>query len=69
MGVESQVLTDGVTYFRIVAIPSIFISLMFTFGSILRAAGDTKTPYGSSLWINIIHIGLDQHINFSGCLE
>lgn len=35
MGAESKVLTDGVTYFRIVAIPSIFISLMFTFGSIL----------------------------------
>lgn len=59
MGAESTVLADGVTYFRIVAIPSIFISLMFTFGSILRAAGDTKTPMKVSWWINLIHIGVD----------
>jgi putative MATE family efflux protein len=59
MGAESNVLADGVTYFQIVAIPSIFISLMFTFGSILRAAGDTKTPMKVSWWINFIHIGLD----------
>lgn len=59
MGAEGKVLTDGVTYFRIVAIPSIFISLMFTFGSILRAAGDTKTPMKVSWWINLLHIGLD----------
>ncbi len=64
MGAESQILTAGVTYFRIVAIPSIFISLMFTFGSILRAAGDTKTPMKVSLWINIIHIGLDYILIF-----
>jgi putative MATE family efflux protein len=59
MGAESSVLADGVNYFRIVAIPSIFISLMFTFGSILRAAGDTKTPMKVSWWINFIHIALD----------
>ncbi|PLR76048.1 MATE family efflux transporter [Bacillus sp. V3-13] len=59
MGAEPQVLADGVTYFRIVAVPSIFISLMFIFGSILRASGDTKTPMKISVWINIIHIGLD----------
>jgi putative MATE family efflux protein len=59
MGAESQVLVDGVTYFRIVGVPSIFISLMFTFGSILRASGDTKTPMKVSWWINIVHIGLD----------
>jgi putative MATE family efflux protein len=59
MGAESNVLSDGSSYFRIVAIPSIFISLMFTFGSILRAAGDTKSPMKVSWWINFIHIGLD----------
>ncbi len=64
MGAESKVLTDGVTYFSIVAIPSIFISLMFTFGSILRAAGDTKTPMKVSWWINLIHIGLDYVLIF-----
>ncbi|MEG6521926.1 MATE family efflux transporter [Desulfotomaculum sp. 1211_IL3151] len=64
MGAESKVLTDAVAYFRIVAIPSIFITLMFTFGSILRATGDTKTPLKVSCWINLIHIGLDYVLIF-----
>ncbi|WP_445505964.1 MATE family efflux transporter [Niallia sp. 03190] len=64
MGAESKVLADGITYFRIVAIPSIFISLMFIFGSILRASGDTKTPMKVSWWINFIHIGLDYVLIF-----
>jgi putative MATE family efflux protein len=64
MGAESNVLADGVTYFKIVGIPSVFIALMFTFGSILRAAGDTKTPMKVSWWINILHIGLDYILIF-----
>ncbi|WP_045519399.1 MATE family efflux transporter [Neobacillus niacini] len=64
MGAESEVLADGAAYFKIVAIPSIFISLMFTLGSILRAAGDTKTPMKVSWWINILHIGLDYLLIF-----
>lgn len=64
MGAKSNVLADGITYFRIVAIPSIFISLMFIFGSILRASGDTKTPMKVSWWINFIHIGLDYLLIF-----
>jgi putative MATE family efflux protein len=64
MGAESEVLDLSVTYFKIVAIPSIFISLMFTFGSILRASGDTKTPMKVSWWINILHIGLDYLLIF-----
>jgi putative MATE family efflux protein len=64
MGAESEVLEQSVTYFKIVAIPSIFISLMFTFGSILRASGDTKTPMKVSWWINILHIGLDYILIF-----
>lgn len=64
MGAESKVLADGITYFRIVAIPSIFISLMFIFGSILRASGDTKTPMKVSWWINLIHIVLDYVLIF-----
>lgn len=64
MGAEPKVLELGVTYFRIVAVPSIFISLMFIFGSILRASGDTKTPMMVSFGINIIHIGLDYFLIF-----
>jgi putative MATE family efflux protein len=64
MGAESNVLKDSITYFRIVGIPSVFISLMFIFGSILRASGDTKTPMNVTWWINVIHIGLDYILIF-----
>jgi putative MATE family efflux protein len=64
MGAESNVLRDGSIYLQIVGIPSVFISLMFNFGSILRAAGDTKTPMKVSWWINLIHIGLDYVLIF-----
>lgn len=40
---EKIKINNGVTYFRIVAVPSIFISLMTLLGSILRSAGYTKT--------------------------
>ncbi|MFD1776150.1 MATE family efflux transporter [Paenibacillus rhizophilus] len=64
MGAEPHVLADSVVYFRIVAVPSIFISLMTVFGSILRAAGDTKTPMKVGLWINMVHIALDYVLIF-----
>ena len=64
MGASSEVISDGITYFRIVAVPSIFISFMTIFGSILRASGDTKTPMKVGLWINLIHIGLDYVLIF-----
>ncbi len=37
---------------------------MFTFGSILRSAGDTKTPMKVSLWINLLHIVFDYFLIF-----
>ncbi|PRS26227.1 MATE family efflux transporter [Bacillus sp. RJGP41] len=64
MGAEGDVLAAGITYFQIVAIPSVFISLMFIFGSILRASGDTKTPMKVSWWINVLHVGLDYILIF-----
>ncbi|WP_223068000.1 MATE family efflux transporter [Paenibacillus caui] len=64
MGAEPAVLESGVIYFRIVAVPSIFISLMTIFGSILRSAGDTKTPMKVGLWINLLHIVLDYILIF-----
>jgi putative MATE family efflux protein len=45
-------------YFQIVAVPSIAISLMTIFGSILRSAGDTRSPMKVGLWINLLHIVL-----------
>jgi Na+-driven multidrug efflux pump len=43
LGAEPHLLSDGVVYFRIVAVPSVFISLMTVFG-VLHSACDTKNP-------------------------
>ncbi len=55
MGIKDDVLKNGALYFRIVGIPSIFMSLMFVLSAILRGAGDTKSPMKVSIGINIIH--------------
>ncbi|MBM7578524.1 MULTISPECIES: MATE family efflux transporter [Jeotgalibacillus] len=59
MGIEDDVLQAGSTYFRIVAIPSIFMSLMFVLSAILRGVGDTKSPMKISIMINIVNAVLD----------
>lgn len=64
MGADQEVLQKGALYFRIVAIPSVLLSLTFVLGSILRATGDTKSPMKVSLWINIIHVALDYVLIF-----
>ncbi|QJC52346.1 MATE family efflux transporter [Paenibacillus albicereus] len=64
MGADDAVVREGVIYFRIVAGPAIFLSLMTVFGSILRASGDTKTPMKVGLWINLVHIVLDYVLIF-----
>ncbi|EWG10041.1 MATE family efflux transporter [Cytobacillus firmus] len=64
MGIEADVLEAGSLYFRIVGIPSIFMSLMFVLSAILRGAGDTKTPMKVSIMINIINAVLDYVLIF-----
>ncbi|MFT4413401.1 MATE family efflux transporter [Bacillus sp. UMB0728] len=59
MGIENSVLNQGVMYFKIVAIPSVLISLMFGLSSILRGTKDTKTPMKVTIFINIVNIILD----------
>ncbi|WP_154319722.1 MATE family efflux transporter [Metabacillus idriensis] len=64
MGVEDQVLSSALTYFKIVSIPSILISLMFVLGSILRGTGDTKSPMKVSIMINLLNIALNYVLIF-----
>lgn len=64
MGTTDEVTAIAATYFKIVGIPSFLIALMFTFGSILRAAGDTITPMKVGVWMNIIHLVLDYILIF-----
>lgn len=64
MGVETAVLQAGTIYFKIVGIPSIVMALMFTLSSILRGAGDTKSPMKVSIVVNIVNIVLDYVLIF-----
>ena len=64
MGAESRVIAEGAVYLRIVGTPSVFISLMLIFGSILRATGNTRAPMNVALWMNILHIALDYLLIF-----
>lgn len=64
MGIEADVLVLGALYFRIVGIPSIFMSLMFVLSAILRGAGDTKSPMMVSIIINVINVVLDYVLIF-----
>lgn len=64
MGVEENVLSAGVVYFRIVAIPSIFMAYMFVLSSILRGVGDTKSPMKASILANGVNAVLDYILIF-----
>lgn len=64
MGVEREVLEAGSIYFKIVGIPSVVMALMFTLSSILRGAGDTKSPMKVSIVVNVVNIVLDYVLIF-----
>ncbi len=64
MGIEDNVLEAGSIYFRIVAIPSVFMSLMFVLSAVLRGAGDTRAPMKASILINIVYGVLDYILIF-----
>lgn len=64
MGTGPDILADAVIYFQISAVPSLFLSLMTIFGSVLRSAGDSRSPMIVGIWINVIHIGLDYILIF-----
>ncbi|MGE6489775.1 MATE family efflux transporter [Paenisporosarcina sp. NPDC076898] len=59
MGIEDNVLEAGEIYFKIVAIPSVLMSLMFVLSAVLRGAGDTRAPMKVIILINIVHGVLD----------
>ncbi|WP_442600066.1 MATE family efflux transporter [Neobacillus sp. D3-1R] len=64
MGADKEVLEVGTTYFRMVATPSILISMMYTIGAILRGSGDTKAPMRVGVQMNIVHFVLDYVLIF-----
>lgn len=64
MGASQDVIKVGASYFRIIATPSILISMMYTVGAILRGSGDTKTPMRVGIIMNVVHIILDYVLIF-----
>lgn len=64
MGIEDNVLEAGVIYFKIVAIPSVFMSLMFVLSAVLRGVGNTRAPMKASILINIVNGVLDYILIF-----
>ncbi|SDZ76293.1 putative efflux protein, MATE family [Thalassobacillus cyri] len=64
MGIEENVLAAGSLYFRIVAIPSIFMAFMFVLSAILRGAGNTKAPMYVAIFANLVNAALDYFLIF-----
>ncbi|UPM56134.1 MATE family efflux transporter [Gottfriedia acidiceleris] len=69
MGADKDVLEIGSVYFRIVATPSILMSMMFTIGAILRGSGDTRTPMRVGVSMNVVHMILDYLLIFGVFFE
>jgi len=46
-------------YFFVLYTPMLFRAATIIFGTVLRAAGDTKTPMKVGIWVNIINVALN----------
>lgn len=59
MQVNSDIQKLAGDYFFILYTPMLFRTASIIFGTILRAAGDTKTPMRIGIWVNIINVVLN----------
>ena len=59
MQVEENVRPLATQYFFILYTPMLFRAATIIFGTVLRAAGDTKTPMKVGVWVNIINVVLN----------
>lgn len=64
MGADSDVLRTASSFFYIVGSASVFMSLITVLGSVLKAAGDTKTPMFVNTVVNILNIIIDYILIF-----
>lgn len=64
LGAEGRVIEYALPYFLIVAVPSVFLCIMMILSSVLRGAGDTKTPMKAIVIANIINAVLDYVLIF-----
>ena len=59
MQVDPAIRPTASRYFFILYTPMLFRSATIIFGTVLRAAGDTKTPMKVGIWVNIINVVLN----------
>ena len=59
MQVDPQIQAISATYFFILYSPMLFRAATIIFGTVLRAAGDTKTPMWVGVFVNIINVLLN----------
>lgn len=59
MRVDPEVRDLAARYFFILYTPMLFRAATILFGTVLRAAGDTKTPMRVGVWVNLINITLN----------
>ncbi len=59
MKVDESIRPLATRYFFILYTPMLFRSATIIFGTILRAAGDTKTPMKVGVWVNLINVALN----------
>ena len=59
MQVDPAIQDLASTYFFILYTPMLFRTATIIFGTLLRAAGDTRTPMKVGVWVNIINVVLN----------
>ncbi|MBQ2749046.1 MAG: MATE family efflux transporter, partial [Clostridia bacterium] len=59
MQVDPSIRPLASTYFLILYLPMLPRTASIIFGTVLRAAGDTKTPMKVGVWVNIINVILN----------
>ena len=59
MQVDPAIRPMASKYFFILYMPMLFRAATIIFGTVLRAAGDTKTPMKVGVWVNIINVTLN----------
>lgn len=59
MNAQPEIQETASRYFFIIYLPMVFRSAMVIFGTVLRAAGDTRTPMRVNLLINVLNVILN----------
>lgn len=59
MNAQPEIQETASRYFFIIYLPMVFRSAMVIFGTVLRAAGDTRTPMRCNLLINVLNVILN----------